>query len=109
MSASSLLEHVGLQLRNAEIDVNTLRILQKNRGSFLNLCSFLSDADGIKESTEKTEASKMSGVDKNQQHTTSAKLFLDMRIEELDAFEQERDAVRSFVDMCSIERAGKMR
>ncbi|XP_078382607.1 E3 ubiquitin-protein ligase rnf213-alpha-like isoform X3 [Oculina patagonica] len=30
------------------------------------------------------------------------KLFLDMRIEELEAFEKERDAVSSFIDMCSV-------
>ena len=104
VSASSLLGDIRLRLRNGSIDINTLRILQTNRLSFLNLCSLLSEDDVSAEPNVKSEASKST---ENKQGTSSTGLFLDMRIEELEAFEKERDAVDSLVEMCSIENSGE--
>ena len=103
VSASSLLEHVGLHLKNAEIDVHTLRIVQKNRASFLNLYSLLSEFDGSYTSSHETEASTTT----EQRETSPVKLFLDMRTDELEAFEKEREAVCSFVEMCSMIKSGE--
>lgn len=108
MSASSLLEHIGLCLRNAEIDVKTLRILQENNASFLTLDALLCEVEESTESTEGGEASKLSQVNKTPEHeTSSAKLFLAMRSDELEAFEKERDAVQSFIEMCSMVKSGE--
>ena len=107
MSAKSLLEHIGLRLRKAEIDVRTLRILQTNRPSFLYLYSLLHEANGSTESTEKSEATKTAEANESQEGISSIELFLDMRVEELEAFEKERDAVHSFVAKCSIVKSGE--
>lgn len=109
MSASSLLDHVGLRLKKAVIDVCTLQILQMNRSSFLNLYSLLYEVNGSTEPTEKPEASKRAEVNENQQGIGSIELFLDMRIEELEAFGKERDAVYSFVEKCSMVKSGESR
>ena len=106
VSASLLLERVGLRLRNAEIDMHTLRILQENRASFLSLCSLVSEVDGNAESSENDETTK---CDKNQREISSVELFLDMRIDELEAFAKEREAVNSFVEMCSMVKSGELR
>lgn len=106
VSASSLLGDLKLRLTNGEIDIYTLRILQTNRSSFLNLCSLLSEDDVSAEPTVKSEACKLT---ENKQGTSSTGLFLDMRIEELEAFEEERDAVDSLVEMCSLEKSGESR
>ena len=106
-SASSLLEQVGKQLRSAEIDVNTLRILRNNEATFLDLLSLLPGVDENTASTEKSEASKMTEANKIQQGRSSTKLFLDMRIDELEAFQKERDEVRSFVELCSSDQTGE--
>ena len=87
--ASSLLEDVSTGLRNAEIDVKTLRIVQENREKFLKL-------NYLRSSTEK-----------NQKETNPMELFLDMRSEELKAFESEREAVLSFVEFCSAVKSGE--
>ena len=96
-----------LRLRNSEIDVKTLGIVQNNRLSFLNLCSLLSEADVSAEPNVQCESSKTAEFDENKQGTPSSELFLDMRIEELEAFAKERDAVQSLVEMCSIDKSGK--
>lgn len=106
-SVSSLLEDVGRRLKNAEVDVTTLRIVQKNRERFLKLHYLLSDAEESQSKDVKTGASKMDGTSGNQQGTGSMELFLDMRIEEIRAFEKEREAVSSFVEMCSVIKSGK--
>ncbi|XP_022806306.1 E3 ubiquitin-protein ligase RNF213-like [Stylophora pistillata] len=85
--ASSLLEDVSTGLRNAEIDVKTLRIVQENREKFLKL-------NYLRSSTEK-----------NQKETNPMELFLDMRSEELKVFESEREAVLSFVEFCSAVKS----
>ena len=108
VSASSLLEHVGLCLRNAEIDVNTLQNVEKRRASFLNLYSLVSEDKESTESGEKTVGSQMSEVSGSQKETSTIKLFLDMRIDELEALEKERDAVRCFVEMCSMVQSGEL-
>ena len=87
--------------------MKTLRILKKNYVSFLNVSALLCEVDGSAASTEGSEASKLTDVKKNQNETSSAKLFLDMRIEELEAFEKERDAVQSFTEMCSKVKSGE--
>lgn len=106
-SASSLVEDVGRRLKNAEIDVKTLRIVQKNRGIFLKLHYMLSDVEESQSKDAKPGASKMGGTSGKQQGTGSMELFLEMRIEELKAFEKERDAVFSFVEMCSAIKSGE--
>ena len=107
-SASSLLEDVERRLRNAEIDVKTLRIVDKNREMFLKLHALLSDIEESPSNDVKTGTNKMSEVSGNRQETAgSMKLFLDMRIEELEAFGKERDAVFSFIGMCSVIKSGE--
>ena len=108
-SASSLLEQVVKQLRSAEINVNTLRILRNNEATFLDLLSSRPGVDENTASTEKSEASKMTEANKIQQGRSSAKLFLDMRIDELEAFQKERDKVHSFVEMCLSVQTGESR
>lgn len=106
VSATSLLEHVGIWLRNGEIRPNTLRIIQKDRDRFLKLYSLLSQEEVTTPSKEEAVPSTISEVKGSQHATVSMKLFLDMRIEELEAFEKERDAVSSFIDMCSVISSG---
>ena len=103
LSASSLLEQVGKQLRSAEIDVNALRILRDNEATFLNLFSLLPGAG------EKSEANEMAEANIIQQGRSSAKLFLDMRIDELEAFQRERNEVHCFVETCSSVQSGESR
>ena len=103
--ASSLLEDVGRRLTKAEIDVKTLRIVQKNREKFLKLHFLLSSR--IDESQLKADSVVTGEVSGNQQETETMKLFLDMRDEELEAFEKEREAVFSFAEMCSVLKSGE--
>ena len=107
VSATSLLEHVGIWLRNGKIQSSTLRIVQKHRDKFLKLYSLLSRVEDSTPSKEEAEASTISDVNGSQQQTGSIELFLDMRIEELEAFEKEKDAVSSFIDMCSVIKSGE--
>ena len=96
VSATSLLEHLGVCLRNAEIEVNMLRILQRNRDSFLNLYSLVFNLNESTKSPEMTREAR-----------TSAELFLDMRIEELETFEKERESISSFIKLCSKVTSSK--
>lgn len=107
-SSYSLLEDVGRRLKNAEIDVKTLKIVQKNRKEFLKLHYLLSEDEESQSSKDvKTGENKMSETDEKQQGTRCMELFLEMRNEELKAFEKERDAVFCFVERCSVIKSGK--
>ncbi|CAH3163087.1 unnamed protein product, partial [Porites evermanni] len=92
LSAFGLLEHVGLGLRTAEIDAQTIRIVEKHSECFLRLYSLVSH--------DKDKRHRSEG-DESKKDTSPEKIFLDMRIEELKAFEKEREAVRCFVQMCT--------
>ena len=100
VSATSLVAHVGLCLKNGGIRVNTLRIVHKDRDRFLELYSLLSKEDSV----VIREISEDKG---SQQEEGSMKIFLDMRIEELKAFEKEREAVRTLIEMCSVIKTGE--
>ena len=89
--------------------MNTLRILRNNEATFLNLFSLLPGAGENTSSTEKSEANEMTEANKIQQGRSSAKLFLDMRIDELEAFQKERNEVHCFVEMCSNVKNGESR
>lgn len=107
VSATSLLSHVGLCLRNGEIRVNTLRIVQKGRDRFLKLYSLLSKEEDNTTSKEEAVTRGTSEDKRNQQETGSMEVFLEMRIEELEAFAKEREAVSSFIEMCSVIKTGQ--
>ena len=98
VSAFSLLEHVGLGLRTAEIDAHTLRIVEKHSECFLRLYSLVCHDEDKRHRSEGDESKK---------DASPEKIFLDMRIEELKAFEKEREAVRCFVQMCTDVKAGE--
>lgn len=87
--------------------MKTLRIVQKNREKFLKLHFLLSsriDESQLKGDSVVRQTGEISG---NQQETETMKLFLDMRDEELEAFEKEREAVFSFTEMCSVLKSGE--
>ena len=98
VSAYSLLEHVGLGLRTAEIDAHTLRIVEKHSECFLRLYSLVSHDEDKRHRSE---------GDESRTDTSPEKIFLDMRIEEMKAFEKEKDAVRCFFQMCTDIKSGE--
>lgn len=99
VSATLLITRVGFRLKNGEIQVNTLRIVQKSRDRFLELYSWLSK--------EETVTRKINEDQGSQQEAGSMEIFLDMRIEELKSFENEREAVSTFIAMCSVIKTGE--
>ena len=99
VSAASLVTHVGLCLKNGEIQVNTFRIVQKSRDRFLELYSLLSKEETVTRNINEDQGS--------QQEAGSMEIFLDMRIEELKSFENEREAVSTFIAMCSVIKTGE--
>ena len=104
VSATSLVEHIALCLRSGEINVSTLRIVSKDRDRFLELYSLLPEVpEYIPLKEEAVAGSDTSG---NQRETVDVEFLLEMRAEELEAFEKERDAVSTFIHMCSIIRSG---
>ncbi|PFX15559.1 E3 ubiquitin-protein ligase RNF213 [Stylophora pistillata] len=105
--ASSLLEEVSTGLRNAEIDVKTLRLVQKNQQKFLKL-NYLRSSSGENQSKVPHEAIKIDRVKENQKETDPMELFLEMRCDELKAFESEKAAVSSFVEFCSALKSVKV-
>ena len=107
VSATSLLAHVGRCLKNGEIRVNTLRIVHKGRERFLELFPLLSEEDDNTTSKGEAVTKRISEDKGNQQKTSVMETFLDMRIEELVAFEKERETVSTFIDMCSVMKTGK--
>ena len=104
LKASSLLERVSNGLRNAEIDVKTLRLVQRNRQKFLR---YLRTSSEDNQSRVPHEAVKTDRVKENQNETDPMEVFLEMRCEELKAFESEREAVSSFVEFCSAVKSGE--
>ncbi|XP_022797655.1 E3 ubiquitin-protein ligase rnf213-alpha-like isoform X3 [Stylophora pistillata] len=103
VSATSLVEHIALCLRSGEINVSTLRIVSKDRDRFLELYSLLPEVpEYIPLNEEAVAGSEASG---NQRETADVEFLLEMRAEELEAFEKERDAVSTFIRMCSIIRS----
>ena len=106
LKASSLLERVSNGLRNAEIDVKTLRLVQRNRQKFLRL-NYLRTSSEDNQSRVLHEAVKMDRVKEKQNETDPMEVFLEMRCEELKAFESEREAVSSFVEFCSAVKSGE--
>lgn len=106
LKVSSLLERVSNGLRNAEIDVKTLRLVQRNRQKFLRL-NYLRTSSEDNQSRVLHEAVKMDRFKENQNETDPMEVFLEMRCEELKAFESEREAVSSFVDFCSAVKSGE--
>lgn len=80
--------------------MTTLRIVHKNRDRFLELYSLLSKED----SAVTGEISEDKG---NQQEARSMEIFLDMRLEELNAFEKEREAVSTFITKFSTIKIGE--
>lgn len=104
--ASSLLEEVSAGLRNAEIDVKTLRIVQKNRQKFFQLNYFRSSSEENL-SKDPRETSKTDEGKESQKDTDPMEIFLDVRCEELKAFESEREAVSFFVEFCSAIKSGE--
>ena len=107
MSATSLLEHVGVSIKNAEIDVNTLRSIEERSSSFLTLFSILSGESF--HLTGEAGACQTREGNVNQTETNSMKVFVEMRVDELKEFQKERDAVRCFVQMCSLVQSGELR
>lgn len=107
MSATSLLEHVGVAIKNAEIDVNTLRSIEERSSLFLTLFSIIS-GEGF-HLTGEAGACQTSEDNLNQTETDSMKVFVEMRVDELKEFQKERDAVRCFVQMCSLVQSGELR
>ena len=99
VSATSLVTHVGLCLKNGEIQVNTLKIVQKSRDRFLELYSLLSKEEAVTRKINEDQGS--------QQDAGSMEIFLDMRTEELKSFENEREAVSTFIEMCSVIKTGE--
>lgn len=107
MSATSLLEHVGVAIKNAEIDVNTLRSIEERSSLFLTLFSIISGERFPL--TGEAGACQTSEDNLNQTETDSMKVFVEMRVDELKEFQKERDAVRCFVQMCSLVQSGELR
>ena len=104
VSATSLVEHVAFWLRSGEIKVSTLRIVNKDRDRFFELYSLLPKApENISLEEEVVAGSKASG---NQRETVGVEVLLEMRAEELEAFEKERDTVSTFIHMCSLIKSG---
>lgn len=102
--ATSLVEHVALCLRSGEINVSTLRIVNKDRDRFLELFSLLPEVpENISLKEEVPAGIEASG---NQRETAGVEFLLEMRVEELEAFEKERDAVSTFIHMCSLIKSG---
>lgn len=102
--ATSLVEHVALCLRSGEINVSTLRIVNKDRDRFLELFSLLPEVpENISLKEEVPAGTEASG---NQRETAGVEFLLEMRVEELEAFEKERDAVSTFIHMCSLIKSG---
>ena len=104
--ATSLVEHVALCLRSGEINVSTLRIVNKDRDRFLELFSLLPEVPeniSLKEEVTAGAGIEASG---NQRETAGVEFLLEMRVEELEAFEKERDAVSTFIHMCSLIKSG---
>ena len=99
VSATSLVTYVGLCLKNGEIQVNTLRIVQKSRARFLELYSLISKEAAVTRKVNEDQGS--------QQEVGSMEIFLDLRIEELKSFENEREAVFTFIEMCSVIKTGE--
>ena len=97
VSATSLVTHVGFCLKNGEIQVNTLRIVQKSRDRFLELYSLISKEEAVTRKTNEDQGCRQEAME----------IFLDMRIEELKSFEDEREAVSTFIAMCSVIKAGE--
>ena len=97
VSATSLVTHVGFCLKNGEIQVNTLRIVQKSRDKFLELYSLISKEEAVTRKINEDHGSRQEAME----------IFLDMRIEELKSFEDEREAVSTFIAMCSVIKAGE--
>lgn len=90
--------------------MNILRILRNNEATFLNLFSLLPGAGENTASAEKSEANEMTEAKKIQpEGRSSAKLFLDMRIDDLEAFQKEKNEVHCFVKMCSSVKTGESR
>ena len=106
-TATSLLAHVGRCLRTGEIQVNTLRIVLKARDSFLKLFSLLPKDEDNTTSKEEAVTRGISEDKGTQQETSPTETFLDMRIEELEAFEKEREAVSTFIEICSVIKTGE--
>jgi len=107
VSATSLLVHVGHCLRNGEIRVNTLRIVQKSRDRFMKLFPLLSEEEDNTTSKEEAATREIGEGKGDQQETSPMETFLDMRIEELEAFEKERQRVSTFIEMCSVIKTGE--
>lgn len=107
VSATSLLAHVGHCLRNGEIQVNTLRIVQKSRDRFLKLFPLLSEEEDNTTSKEEAVTRGISEEEGNQHEASPMETFLDMRIEELEAFKKERETVLTFIEMCSVIKTGE--
>ena len=104
VSATSLVEHVAFWLRSGEINVSTLQIVNKDRDRFLELYSLLPKApENTSLEEEFAAGSKASG---NHRETAGVEVLLEMRAEELEAFEKERDAVSTFIHMCSLIKSG---
>ena len=80
--------------------MTTLQIVHKNRDRFLELYSLLSKEDLALTG----EISEDKG---NQQEARSMEIFLDMRLEELNAFEKEREAVLTFITKFSTIKIGE--
>lgn len=80
--------------------MNTLRIVHKDRDRFLELYSLLPKED----SAVTRDISEDKG---NQQEARSMEIFLDMRSEELKAFEKEKEAVSTFITICSVIKTGE--
>ena len=57
--------------------------------------------------TGEAGACQMSEDNVNQ--TETLKVFVEMRVDELKEFQKERDAVRCFVQMCSLVQSGELR
>lgn len=104
VSATSLVEHVAFWLRSGEINVSTLQIVNKDRDRFLELYSLLPKApENTSLEEEFAAGSKASG---NHRETAGVEVLIEMRAEELEAFEKERDAVSTFIHMCSLIKSG---
>ena len=87
-----------MQIQQAEITVQSLRLVYEHRNRFLELYSLISEEEGTRSEDHSEEEKKVART----------KVFLDLRMEELEAFEEERKTVFSFLEMISLITSGKL-
>jgi len=73
----------------------------------MKLFSLLSGEEDNTTSKEEAATREIGERKGDQQETSPIETFLDMRIEELEAFEKERETVSTFIEMCFVIKTGE--